>query len=83
MHPSILNTARELAQSRTVGTFIDESLRCLEQSFAGSLVSFNRIDLVRRTGAAAFRPYRADHDRAVDGVVRLLSEHPLHQWYTS
>ncbi len=83
MHPSILNTARGLAQSRTVGTFIDESLRCLEESFTGSLVSFNRIDLARRTGAAAFRPYRADHDRAVDGVVRLLSEHPLYQWYTS
>ena len=64
MHPSILNTARELAQSRTVGTFIDESLRCLEESFPGSLVSFNRIDLVRRTGAAAFRPYPAELDHA-------------------
>ena len=82
-HPSILTTARDLAQSGTVGTFIDESLRRLEESFTGCLVSFNRIDLVRRTGAAAFRPYRADHDRAVDGVVRLLDEHPLYQWYTS
>ena len=83
MHRSILTTVRELAQSRTVGTLIDQSLRCLEESFPGSLVSFNRIDLARRTGAAAFRPYRADHDRAVDGVVRLLSEHPLYRWYTS
>ena len=83
MHPSILNTARRLAQSRTVGTFIDESLRCLEESFTGSLVSFNRIDLARRTGAAAFRPYRAELDQAVDGVGRLLDEHPLHRWYTS
>ena len=83
MHRSILTTVRELAQSRTVGTLIDQSLRCLEESFPGSLVSFNRIDLARGTGAAAFRPYRADHDRAVDGVVRLLSEHPLYRWYTS
>jgi DNA-binding CsgD family transcriptional regulator len=81
--PAILDTARDLARCRTVGTFIDESLRCLEESFADSLVSFNRIDLARRTGAAAFRPYRADHDRAVHGVVRLLNEHPLYQWYTS
>ncbi len=83
MSPSILNTARDLAQSRTVGTFIDESLRCLEESFAGSLVSFNRIDLAKRTGAAAFRPYRAGLDQAVDGVGRLLEEHPLYRWYTS
>jgi DNA-binding CsgD family transcriptional regulator len=83
MNPPILNTARELAQSRTVGTFIDESLRCLEESFAGSLVSFNRIDLARRTGAAAFRPYRAELDQAVHGVGRLLDEHPLYRWYTS
>ena len=83
MNPPILNTARELAQSRTVGTFIDESLRCLEESFAGSLVSFNRIDFARRTGAVAFRPYRAELDQAVDGVGRLLDEHPLYQWYTS
>jgi DNA-binding CsgD family transcriptional regulator len=82
-NPSILDTARELARSRTVGVFIDESLCCLEKSFIGSLVSFNRIDLDRRTGAAAFRPYRADHDRAVDGVARLLDEHPLYLWYTS
>src|SRR5215475_2139103 len=81
--PAILDTARDLARCRTVGTFIDESLRCLEESFTGSLVSFNRIDLARRTGAAVFRPYRADHDRAVQGVVRLLNEHPLYQWYTS
>jgi DNA-binding CsgD family transcriptional regulator len=83
VHSSILNTARHLAQSRTVGIFIDESLRCLEESFAGSLVSFNRIDLARRTGAVAFRPYRAELDHAVDGVGRLLDEHPLHHWYTS
>jgi len=83
MNPPILNTARELAQSRTVGTFIDESLRCLEESFAGSLVSFNRIDFARRTGAVAFRPYRAELDQAVDGVGRLLDEHPLYRWYTS
>ena len=83
MNPSTLDTARDLAQSRTVGTFIDESLRCLEEWFAGSLVSFNRIDLATRTGAAAFRPYRAELDQAVDGVGRLLDEHPLYLWYTS
>jgi DNA-binding CsgD family transcriptional regulator len=83
MNPSILNTARDLAQSRTVGTFIDQSMRRLEESFIGSLVSFNRIDLARRTGAAAFRPYRAELDQAVDGVGRLLAEHPLYRWYTS
>ena len=46
-------------------------------------MSFNRIDLARRTGAAAFRPYRAELDQAVDGVGRLLDEHPLFRWYTS
>jgi DNA-binding CsgD family transcriptional regulator len=83
MRPSILDTARGLAQARTVGTFIDESLRCLEESFPGTLVSFNRIDLAKRTGAAAFRPYRPELDQAVDGVGRLLDEHPLYRWYTS
>lgn len=83
MRQSILTTAQDLAKSRTVGTFIDESLRRLEEAFPGSLVSFNRIDLARRTGAAAFRPYRAELDQAVDGVGRLLDEHPLHRWYTS
>jgi DNA-binding CsgD family transcriptional regulator len=83
MHPSILDTARDLAQARTVGTFIDEGLRCLEESFPGTLVSFNRIDLAKRTGAAAFRPYRAELDQAVDGVGQLLDEHPLFGWYTS
>ena len=83
MSPSILSTARDLARSRTVGTFIDESLRCLEESFAGSLVSFNRIDLARQTAAVAFRPYRGELDQAVDGVGRLLDEHPLYRWYTS
>src|SRR5215475_1451917 len=83
MNPWILNTARDLARCRTVGAFIDQSLLRLEESFAGSLVSFNRIDLVRRTGAAAFRPYRAELDQAVEGVGRLLAEHPLFHWYTS
>jgi DNA-binding CsgD family transcriptional regulator len=83
MQPSVLDTARKLAQERTIGTFIDQSLRHLEESFAGSLVSFNRIDFARRTGAAAFRPYRGELDQAVDGVARLLDEHPLYQWYTS
>ena len=63
---SILETARDLARSRTVGTFIDESLRRLEESFAGSLVSFNRIDLAGRTAAVAFRPYRGELDQAVE-----------------
>ena len=65
MDHSILDAARHLAQSRTVGIFIDQSLGCLEEFFTGSLVSFNRIDLDRRTGAAAFRPYRAELDQAV------------------
>jgi DNA-binding CsgD family transcriptional regulator len=80
---SILETARDLARARTVGTFIDDSLRCLEEAFAGSLVSFNRIDLAGRTAAVAFRPYRGELDQAVDGVGRLLDEHPLYRWYTS
>lgn len=79
----ILDTARELARAGTVGTFIDEALRCLEDSFADSLVSFNRIDPEKRTGAAAFRPYHAELDHAVHEVGRLLDEHPLFQWYTS
>jgi DNA-binding CsgD family transcriptional regulator len=83
MNPWILDTARQLAQARTVSTFIDQSMRCLEDSFTGSLVSFNRIDFGKRTGAVAFRPYRAELDQAVDGVGRLLDEHPLYQWYTS
>ena len=70
---SILETARALARARTVGTFIDDSLRCLEEAFAGSLVSFNRIDLAGRTAAVAFRPYRGELDQAVDGVERSLS----------
>lgn len=83
MNQPVLDAARHLAPSRTVGIFIDQSLGCLEEFFPGSLVSFNRIDLDKRTGAAAFRPYRADLDQAVDGVGRLLDEHPLHRWYTS
>jgi len=83
MNQPVLDAARHLAQSRTVGIFIDQSLGCLEEFFPGSLVSFNRIDLEKRTGAAAFRPYRAELDQAVDGVGRLLDEHPLHRWYTS
>ena len=83
MNQPVLDAARHLAQSRSVGIFIDQSLGCLEEFFTGSLVSFNRIDLEKRTGAAAFRPYRAELDQAVDGVGRLLDEHPLHQWYTS
>ena len=79
----ILNMARELAQAGTVGAFIDQSMRRLEESITGSLVSFNRIDFARQTATTALRPYRNDHDRAVDGVVRLLSEHPLYRWYTS
>jgi DNA-binding CsgD family transcriptional regulator len=82
-HPSILTTARDLAQSGTVGTFIDESLRRLEESFTGCLVSFNRIDLIRQTASTSLRPYRAELDRAAEGLVQLLGEHPLYRWYTS
>jgi DNA-binding CsgD family transcriptional regulator len=80
---SILDTARELARAGAVGTFIDQSMRRLEESFGGSLVSFNRIDLGGRTATTALRPYIAEHDQAVDGVTRLLAEHPLYRWYTS
>jgi DNA-binding CsgD family transcriptional regulator len=80
---SILDTARELAQACTVGTFINESLRRLEESFADSLVSFNRIDLAQRTASTVLRPYRAELDQAVEDVGRLLDEHPFHSWYTS
>ena len=76
-HPSILTTARDLAQSGTVGTFIDESLRRLEESFTGCLVSFNRIDLIRQTASTSLRPYRAELDRAAEGLVQLLGEHPF------
>jgi DNA-binding CsgD family transcriptional regulator len=81
--PSILATARNLAQACTIGTFIDQSLRHLEESFAGSLVSFNRVDLARRTASIVLRPYRAELDQAADEVGRLLDEHPLYRWYTS
>jgi DNA-binding CsgD family transcriptional regulator len=81
--PSILARARKLAQACTIGTFIDQSLRHLEESFAGSLVSFNRLDLARRTASTVLRPYRAEFDQAAEEVGRLLDEHPLYRWYTS
>ena len=64
MNLSILDTARGLAQSHTVGAFIDESLRRLEESFAGSLVSFNRIDLARRTGRPPSGPTAPNSTRS-------------------
>jgi len=81
--PSILDTARELAQACTVGAFIDQSLRRLEESFAGSMVSFNRVDLAQRTASTSLRPYRAELDQAAEEVGRLLDEHPFYRWYTS
>jgi DNA-binding CsgD family transcriptional regulator len=83
MNMPILETALDLARFRTLGAFIDESLRCLEELFADSLLSFNRIDFARRTGAAAFRPYRPELDQAVEGVGELLADHPLYRWYSS
>jgi DNA-binding CsgD family transcriptional regulator len=79
----ILDTIRVLARSPTVGAFIDGAMGFLEGSLAGSLVSFNRIDLINQSATVALRPYRPEHEAAVEGVNELLAEHPIFGWYTT
>lgn len=78
-----LELAAQLAQARAVGSFIDETMTALELKVEGSLVSFNQLNLADQSAMVTFRPYQAGHESAVNGVARLLNEHPLFQWYTS
>jgi len=78
-----LELAGRLARTDAVGVFIDETMTALEYAAEGSLVSFNRLNLTEQTALVRFRPYEAGREAAVDGVSRLLAEHPLYRWYTS
>lgn len=78
-----LEIAYQLGHASSVGQLIDKSLTALDEVVEGALVSFNRIDLSLGKATVAFRPYRPELETAVDGVARLLSEHPLYRWYTS
>lgn len=78
-----LDLAMQLAQVGAMGGFIDQTMTALEKGLEGSLVSFNRLNLVEQTAMVTFRPYEAGREATVDGVSRLLDEHPLYQWYTS
>ena len=78
-----LEILQSLARARTMGVFIDQTMARIEQALGSSLTSFNRMDLDNRTATVAFRPYRVEHQSVVDGVSRLLDEHPLYRWYTS
>ena len=78
-----LEILQGLARARTIGVFIDQTMARIEQALGSSLTSFNRMDLDNRTATVAFRPYRFEHQSVVDGVSRLLDEHPLYRWYTS
>jgi len=78
-----LELAARLAHARTAGEFIDQAMTMLEQQLAGSVVSFNRLNLDEQSALVTFRPYRAGHEAAVDGVARLLADHPLYKWYSS
>ena len=77
----VLDIVCALAGSRTVGAFIDQAMEELASAVAGTLVSFNRMDLDSRTASVAMRPYRAEHETAIHGVARLLEEHPFYRWY--
>jgi len=77
----VLDIVCALAGERTVGAFIDRAMKELASAVAGSLVSFNRMDLDSRTASVAMRPYRAEHETAIHGVARLLEEHPFYRWY--
>lgn len=78
-----LELAMQLAQVGAMGGFIDQTMTALERTLAGSLVSFNRLNLVEQTAMVTFRPYEPGREAAVDGVSRFLDEHPLYRWYTS
>lgn len=78
-----LNIAYRLGHSHSVGQLVDQALELLNNLLGEVLVSFNRIDLATKSATVAFRPYRAELEMVVDGVGRLLSEHPLYHWYLS
>lgn len=81
---SALGLAARLGRrARAVGAFIDQSMAALEQALPGSIVSFNRLNLIDKSAMVTFRPYSAGRETVVDGTARLLAEHPLYQWYTS
>jgi DNA-binding CsgD family transcriptional regulator len=78
-----LGLAAKLAHARSVGSFIDQTMTALEHALTGSIVSFNRLNFAELSAVVTFRPYQAGREVAVDGVWRLLDEHPLFRWYTS
>ena len=77
----LLDIVCDLAEARTVGAFIDRAMEKLASVVAGSLVSFNRMDLDSQTASVSMRPYRPEHETAIHGVARLLEEHPFYRWY--
>ncbi|MEP9383200.1 LuxR C-terminal-related transcriptional regulator [Nocardioides sp. KR10-350] len=78
-----LEVGYDVASVRTVGGLVDRTLSVLAEALGVDVVSFNRMDLVQRTATVSFRPYRPEHEAGIDGVSRLLDEHPLFRWYTS
>jgi DNA-binding CsgD family transcriptional regulator len=78
-----LELAIQLARVREMGAFIDQTMTALEKALEGSFVSFNRLDLDEQTAMVTFRPFEPGREVAVDGVSRILDEHPLYRWYTS
>jgi DNA-binding CsgD family transcriptional regulator len=81
--PAPLDLIMALAEVRTVGGLVDEVLRLLEEATQADLVSFNRLDVNEKTATVALRPYREEHEQAVQGVAGLLDQHPLFEWYQS
>jgi DNA-binding CsgD family transcriptional regulator len=79
----VLEIAGILANARTTGAFIDRAMAALSGAVAASLVSFNKVSIATRSGTVALRPYRPEHEIAVEGVATLFDEHPLFHWYTS
>ena len=75
--------AARLARARSVGSFIDQTMTALESALAGSIVSFNRLNFAEPSAVVTFRPYQAGRETTVEGVWRLLDEHPLFRWYSS
>jgi DNA-binding CsgD family transcriptional regulator len=78
-----LDIAYRLGQVQSVGQLVDQALSLLEDLLGDVVVSFNRIDIALGKASVAFRPYRPELETAVDGVGRMLAEHPLYRWYTS
>jgi DNA-binding CsgD family transcriptional regulator len=78
-----VNAIYSLAESATVGIFIDRTLTELAALLDSPLVSFNELDLVTGTAAVSLRPYLPGHSLAVDNIGEILEQHPVFSWYTS